>query len=356
MHKLARVVRVITNVCELCERHNLSEEELSASLWEALGSLQKLVSPATIIQTQAFMIWQRIRELDQIEWVLKKCSKRKGLKGILLCKSLLAKIKQCDGELSNMLQVFQVRLLLICVNLASYLCIGWTWIRHLVCTNCTEKRGKRRPILYQMYFVDNSTRLSPILGQMKQHHKLLSLVLSYADVTSLGQSPSSQILRRVPGCHILIGLHILHRYVGLPFSFSFLLPFTKAHVQYGSDLKLCTIRSDDLWRCTIWSCSWSLYNTDLRATSTTILSTRGVTIPIDLVSSATDSIRWCVVLCKPVTVLTSDPKSEFLCQSSLYCTEPADSLNHLVHLGYLPHPCHHVSLILSSSKCSHRVP
>ena len=34
-----------------------------------------------------------------------------------------------------------------------------------------------------------------------------------------------------------------------------------------------------------------MYNINLRATHTTILSIRGVTIPIYLVSSATDSIR-----------------------------------------------------------------
>ena len=39
-------------------------------------------------------------------------------------------------------------------------------------------------------------------------------------------------------------------------------------------------------------------------------------IHIDLVSSATDSFRWSVVLFKPVRLQTSDPKSEFLCQSS----------------------------------------
>ena len=54
---------------------------------------------------------------------------------------------------------------------------------------------------------------------------------------------------------------------------------------------------------------------------TMILSTRGVQIPIDLVSSATDSIRQRVVLFKPVRIPTSDPKSEFLCQSSPYCAE-----------------------------------
>ena len=64
-----------------------------------------------------------------------------------------------------------------------------------------------------------------------------------------------------------------------------------------------------------------LYNINLRATTTTILSIRGVTIPIYLVSSATDSIRWSVVLFKPVRILTSDLKSEFLCQSSFSCAE-----------------------------------
>ena len=55
-----------------------------------------------------------------------------------------------------------------------------------------------------------------------------------------------------------------------------------------------------------------MYDINLRTTTTTILSIRGVTIPIDLVSSATDSIKQSIVLFKPVTILTSDPKSEFL--------------------------------------------
>ena len=70
-----------------------------------------------------------------------------------------------------------------------------------------------------------------------------------------------------------------------------------------------------------------MYNINLRATYTTICSIRGVTIPIYLVSSATDSIRRRVVLFKLVPIPTSDPKSEFLCQSSLSCTEPTDPLN-----------------------------
>ena len=88
--------------------------------------------------------------------------------------------------------------------------------------------------------------------------------------------------------------------------------------------------------CTIQSTSSLLYDTiselsmydiNLGATTTTIPRIRGVQIPIDLVSSTTDSFRWSVVLFKLVPVPTSDPKSEFLCQSSLSCTEPTDPLN-----------------------------
>ena len=60
-----------------------------------------------------------------------------------------------------------------------------------------------------------------------------------------------------------------------------------------------------------------MYDINLRATTTTILSIRGVTIPINLVSSTTYSIRQRVALFKLVPIPTSDPKSEFLCQSSL---------------------------------------
>ena len=49
MRKLARVARVILNVCELCEMHNLSEEELPASLRTVLSSLQRFVSSVTSI-------------------------------------------------------------------------------------------------------------------------------------------------------------------------------------------------------------------------------------------------------------------------------------------------------------------
>ena len=99
----------------------------------------------------------------------------------------------------------------------------------------------------------------------------------------------------------------------------------------------CTIWSGNaLIYNTIWWCSHvrydlvlfglvSMYDINLGATHTTILSIGGVTIPIYLVSSTTDSIRQCIVLFKPVPILTSDPKSEFLCQSSLIAQNPTDS-------------------------------
>ncbi|KAH9056512.1 hypothetical protein EDB87DRAFT_1833711 [Lactarius vividus] len=89
MGKLARLAGIIVNVCE---KYNLREEELPTTLRDILSSLQ------------------RTRELDRIERVLRKCSKRKGIKAILLRKDLLKRIKQCDVELSNVLQAFQAEL------------------------------------------------------------------------------------------------------------------------------------------------------------------------------------------------------------------------------------------------------
>ena len=97
----------------------------------------------------------------------------------------------------------------------------------------------------------------------------------------------------------------------------------------------------------IGSCDSLLYDINLGATHTMVLSIGGVTIPIYLVSITMDSIRRSVAVFKSVTIPTSDPKSEFLCQSSLSCTEPTDPLKHLVCLGHLPRPRHHVSPILS---------
>ena len=118
------------------------------------------------------------------------------------------------------------------------------------------------------------------------------------------------------------------------------------HVRY--DLESC---SD-----TIRSCGSFMYDINLGATTTTILSIRGAQIPIDLVSSTTDSSRRSVVLFKPMSVPTSDPKAEFLCQSSYFAQNLQTPLKHLVCLGYLPRPRHHVSSVQSQSKCSYQVP
>ena len=131
------------------------------------------------------------------------------------------------------------------------------------------------------------------------------------------------------------------------FLFSSLFPHTEAHVQYRSCLKPM-YNTDLVWNPhMILSRGHLMYNINLRATTTTILSIRGATIPIDLVSSATDSIKWSIVLFKPATVQTSDLKSEFLCQLSLYCTEPADPLNPPCTPGISPTPSSpHIILIV----------
>ena len=124
---------------------------------------------------------------------------------------------------------------------------------------------------------------------------------------------------------------LLCRYIRLPRFYFPLFPHTEAHVW-------CNLV---VLSCMIWSSgfSWSLlYDIYLRAMHTTILSIRGVTIPIYLVSSTTDSIRRLVVLFKSVTIPTSDPKSEFLCQSSLSCAEPTDPLNSPRTPGISPTP------------------
>ncbi|KAH9010557.1 hypothetical protein EDB84DRAFT_1099414 [Lactarius hengduanensis] len=87
MGKLARIAGIIVNVCE---KYNLSEEELPNTLRDILSFLQ--------------------REMDRIGRVLKKCSKRKGIKGFILRKDLLMNVRQCDVELSNVLQAFQAEL------------------------------------------------------------------------------------------------------------------------------------------------------------------------------------------------------------------------------------------------------
>ena len=141
---------------------------------------------------------------------------------------------------------------------------------------------------------------------------------------------------------------LLRRYIGLPRFLS--LSFPPLKPMYDTIWSCSRIQYDlVLFLCMIQSCCVLVYGINLRATHTTILSIRGVTIPIYLVSSTTDSIRRHVVLFKPVPIPTSDPKSEFLCQLSLQLCRTYRPPEHLVCLGYLPRPRHHVSSILSQS-------
>ena len=138
-------------------------------------------------------------------------------------------------------------------------------------------------------------------------------------------------------CYVRTSPHYADTLDCLVHFFLLLPPPTEAHVRYNLVLVPCTIRSGLV----------SVYDINLRATHTKILSIRGVMIPIYLVSSATDSIRQRIVLFKPVPIPTSDPKSEFLCQSSLQLHRTYRPPEHLVRLGYLPRLRHHVSSILS---------
>ena len=108
----------------------------------------------------------------------------------------------------------------------------------------------------------------------------------------------SKTKKKAQASHVMFGLHVIRRYIGLHHFLCILSPHTEAHVRYDLVVLPCTIRS----------CCSFVYDIYLGVTTTTILSIGGVQIPIDLVSSATDSIRQHVVLFKTMSVLTSDLK------------------------------------------------
>ena len=107
---------------------------------------------------------------------------------------------------------------------------------------------------------------------------------------------------------VTFGLHFQYADTSDCIVFTFLIHTPKP--MYDTIWRLLLVRYD-LVDC-------PLYDINLGATHTTTPSTRGVQIPIDLVSSTTDSFWRRVVLFKPVRIPTSDPKSEFLCQSSIF--------------------------------------
>ncbi|KAH9000348.1 hypothetical protein EDB92DRAFT_1830708 [Lactarius akahatsu] len=154
MHKLARIAKIIVGVGELCQSHNLSEEDLPAGLRAILDSLQ--------------------RELDRIERVLKKCSKKKGLRGMLLRKDLLTKIKQCDVEISNVLQAFHAELSLD-TRVALIAMRREVW--------CI-------PMLNWVHLVDNRNRLPPpIPAQLKLYRPPPKNLMAHGYFWALREPP-----------------------------------------------------------------------------------------------------------------------------------------------------------------------
>ncbi|KAI0292825.1 P-loop containing nucleoside triphosphate hydrolase protein [Multifurca ochricompacta] len=88
MRKLGRVASLVVNVGESCQKHNLDENYLPPGLRTILLTLQT--------------------ELGGIERALKQNVEVGGIRKVLLRKDLLQTVKQYDGELSNVLQTFQV--------------------------------------------------------------------------------------------------------------------------------------------------------------------------------------------------------------------------------------------------------
>ena len=81
----------------------------------------------------------------------------------------------------------------------------------------------------------------------------------------------------------------LRRYIGLHRFFLSNVPSSKP--MYDTISRLFHVRYDlASLSCTIRSCVSFVYNINLGATATTILSIRGVQIPIYLVTSTTDSL------------------------------------------------------------------
>ncbi|KAI0291242.1 hypothetical protein B0F90DRAFT_1928941 [Multifurca ochricompacta] len=92
MRKLGRVAGLVVNVGESCQKYNLEENDLPPGLRSILQSLQN--------------------ELGGIESLLKQSAEMGHIRKALLRKDLLRKVKQYDGELSNVLQTFQAELAL----------------------------------------------------------------------------------------------------------------------------------------------------------------------------------------------------------------------------------------------------
>ncbi|KAI0296539.1 hypothetical protein B0F90DRAFT_1819896 [Multifurca ochricompacta] len=92
MRKLGRVAGLVVNVGESCQKYNLQEKDLPPGLRTILQTLQT--------------------GLSGVESALKQSVEVGVVRRVLFRKDLLRKVKQYDGELSNVLQTFQAELAL----------------------------------------------------------------------------------------------------------------------------------------------------------------------------------------------------------------------------------------------------
>jgi hypothetical protein len=85
----------------------------------------------------------------------------------------LTKIKQCDVELSNVLQAFQVRaLFLLFVPIALHIYPQAELLLDVrVSLIVVKPEVKGTPILFRMHLTDNRDRLAPIPAQVKHYRE-----------------------------------------------------------------------------------------------------------------------------------------------------------------------------------------
>ena len=143
--------------------------------------------------------------------------------------------------------------------------------------------------------------IEKVWGEVKGMHEKGEEVLSKANCSMAARCQ-----------YVMFGLH-LPTQIHWTASFSFHL--TSLHwspCMIWSGRRFLVRYNLVVFLCMIWSHVSFVYDINLGATATMILSTRGVQIPIYLVTSATDSFRWSVVLFKSLSIPTSDLKSEFL--------------------------------------------
>ncbi|KAI0289598.1 hypothetical protein BC826DRAFT_1177260 [Russula brevipes] len=92
MEKLKKIAHVVGSLGEKCKTYNLEEKDLPSGLRGIFQSLET--------------------DLDKIKSSLKKSKDIRGIKKVLFRMDLLQKIKEYDGKLANVLQIFQVELTL----------------------------------------------------------------------------------------------------------------------------------------------------------------------------------------------------------------------------------------------------